>query len=97
MQNRILILVDLTRILDAFLLLTFMQNLYVLSADPCGSSSGSTISVAANMVAVSLGTQTDASILCPSGSNSVVGIKPTVGLISRDGVIPVSPRLDTVG
>ncbi|XP_052287998.1 probable amidase At4g34880 isoform X3 [Citrus sinensis] len=73
------------------------KNPYVLSADPCGSSSGSAISVAANMVAVSLGTDTDASILCPSGSNSVVGIKPTVGLISRDGVIPVSPRLDTVG
>lgn len=74
-----------------------MQNPYVLSADPCGSSGGSAISVAANMAAVSLGTETDGSILCPSGSNSVVGIKPTVGLTSRDGVIPVSPRQDTVG
>ncbi|MED6186532.1 hypothetical protein PIB30_067602 [Stylosanthes scabra] len=65
--------------------------------DPCGSSSGSAISVAANMVTVSLGTETNGSILCPSGYNSVVGIKPTVGLASRAGVIPISPRQDTVG
>ncbi|MED6113762.1 hypothetical protein PIB30_073861 [Stylosanthes scabra] len=65
--------------------------------DPCGSSSGSAISVAANMVTVSLGTETNGSILCPSGYNSVVGIKPTVGLTSRAGVIPISPRQDTVG
>ncbi|KAF9620774.1 hypothetical protein IFM89_014507 [Coptis chinensis] len=74
-----------------------LQNPYVLSADPCGSSSGSAISVAANMVSVSLGTETDGSILCPSSSNSVVGIKPTVGLTSRSGVIPISPRQDTIG
>ncbi|KAK3194865.1 hypothetical protein Dsin_026175 [Dipteronia sinensis] len=73
------------------------RNPYVLSANPCGSSSGSAISVAANMVAVSLGTETDGSILCPSNFNSVVGIKPTVGLTSRAGVIPVSPRQDTIG
>ncbi|KAJ8767582.1 hypothetical protein K2173_017926 [Erythroxylum novogranatense] len=73
------------------------KNPYVLSADPCGSSSGSAISVAANMVAVSLGTETDGSILCPSNANSVVGIKPTVGLTSRAGVIPISLRQDTVG
>ncbi|PIN24854.1 Amidase [Handroanthus impetiginosus] len=73
------------------------KNPYVLSADPWGSSSGSAISVASNMVAVSLGTETSGSILCPSGANSVVGIKPTVGLTSRAGVIPVSPRQDTVG
>ncbi|KAF8410439.1 hypothetical protein HHK36_002968 [Tetracentron sinense] len=73
------------------------KNPYVLSADPCGSSSGSAISVAANMVAVSLGTETDGSIICPSNYNSVVGIKPTVGLTSRAGVIPISPRQDTVG
>ncbi|KAH9624227.1 hypothetical protein KSS87_021653 [Heliosperma pusillum] len=72
-------------------------NPYNLSADPCGSSSGSAIAVAANMVAVSLGTETDGSILCPSSANSVVGIKPTVGLTSRSGVIPISPRQDTVG
>ncbi|KAK9286523.1 hypothetical protein L1049_014921 [Liquidambar formosana] len=73
------------------------QNPYVLGADPCGSSSGSAISVAANMAAVSLGTETDGSIICPSSHNSVVGIKPTVGLTSRAGVIPISPRQDTVG
>ncbi|XP_030942314.1 probable amidase At4g34880 isoform X2 [Quercus lobata] len=65
--------------------------------DPCGSSSGSAISVAANMAAVSLGTETDGSILCPSSNNLVVGIKPTVGLTSRAGVIPISQRQDSVG
>ncbi|XP_050363447.1 probable amidase At4g34880 [Argentina anserina] len=71
-------------------------NPYTFS-DPCGSSSGSAISVAANMVSVSLGTETDGSILCPSGYNSVVGIKPTIGLTSRAGVVPISQRQDTVG
>ena len=74
-----------------------LQNPYVLSADPCGSNSGSAISVASNLVAVALGTETDGSILCPASFNSVVGIKPTVGLTSRAGVIPVSPRQDTIG
>ncbi|GMH28934.1 hypothetical protein Nepgr_030777 [Nepenthes gracilis] len=73
------------------------RNPYNLSADPCGSSSGSAISMAANMAAVSLGTETDGSILCPSSYNSVVGIKPTVGLTSRSGVIPISPRQDSIG
>ncbi|XP_023731446.1 probable amidase At4g34880 [Lactuca sativa] len=73
------------------------KNPYVLSATPCGSSSGPAISVAANMAAVSIGTETDGSILCPASFNSVVGIKPTVGLTSRAGVIPVSPSLDTIG
>ncbi|KAA8545209.1 hypothetical protein F0562_019902 [Nyssa sinensis] len=73
------------------------KNPYVLSATPCGSSSGSAISVVANMVTVSLGTQTNGSILCPASFNAVVGIKPTVGLTSRAGVIPVSPRQDSVG
>ncbi|XP_076893134.1 putative amidase At4g34880 [Bidens hawaiensis] len=72
-------------------------NPYVASVDPCGSSTGSAISVATNMVTVSLGTETDGSILCPSSNNSVVGIKPTVGLTSRSGVVPISPRQDTVG
>ncbi|XP_010268669.1 PREDICTED: putative amidase C869.01 [Nelumbo nucifera] len=72
-------------------------NPYLLSNDTCGSSSGSAISVAANMVAVSLGTETDGSIICPASFNSVVGIKPTVGLTSRAGVIPISPRQDSVG
>ncbi|KAH7852022.1 hypothetical protein Vadar_019598 [Vaccinium darrowii] len=74
-----------------------VQNPYVLSASPCGSSNGSAISVAANMVAVSLGTETDGSILCPPSSNSVVGIKPTVGLTNRAGVIPITLRQDTIG
>ncbi|KAJ0076980.1 hypothetical protein Patl1_36074 [Pistacia atlantica] len=73
------------------------KNPYVLSAETSGSSSGSAISVTANMAAVSLGTETYGSILCPSSACSVVGIKPTVGLTSRDGVIPISPRQDTVG
>ncbi|KAJ0076689.1 hypothetical protein Patl1_36090 [Pistacia atlantica] len=79
------------------MIVLFLLNPYLLSATPCGSSSGSAISVAANMVAVSLGTETDGSILYPSSANSLVGIKPTVGLTSRDGVIPISPRQDTVG
>lgn len=74
-----------------------MQNPYLVTGDPCGSSSGSAISVAANMVAVSLGTETHSSIICPSDHNSVVGLKPTVGLTSRAGVIPVAPSLDTIG
>ncbi|XP_057788608.1 probable amidase At4g34880 [Salvia miltiorrhiza] len=72
-------------------------NPYVSSGTPCGSSSGSAISVAANMVCVSLGTETHSSIICPSDHNSVVGIKPTVGLTSRAGVIPMTPRWDTIG
>lgn len=74
-----------------------LQNPYDPSTTPCGSSSGSAISVAANMVAVTLGTETDGSILCQSNYNSVVGLKPTVGLTSRAGVVPISPRQDTVG
>ncbi|GJN36885.1 hypothetical protein PR202_gb25821 [Eleusine coracana subsp. coracana] len=77
--------------------LTSNVNPYVLSAPPCGSSTGPAIAAAANMAAVTLGTETDGSILCPSSLNSVVGIKPTVGLTSRAGVIPISPRQDTVG
>ncbi|KAJ4785583.1 Glutamyl-tRNA(Gln) amidotransferase subunit A [Rhynchospora pubera] len=72
-------------------------NPYVASATPCGSSSGSAIATAANLVTVTLGTETDGSILCPAAANSVVGIKPTVGLTSRSMVIPISPRQDTIG
>ncbi|XP_020584088.1 LOW QUALITY PROTEIN: putative amidase C869.01 [Phalaenopsis equestris] len=72
-------------------------NPYNLTAGPCGSSSGPAIAVAANMVVVGLGTETDGSILCPAARNSVVGIKPTVGLTSRAGVVPISKRQDTVG
>ncbi|KAK0582964.1 hypothetical protein LWI29_031622 [Acer saccharum] len=74
-----------------------LENPYLPSGDPCGSSSGSAISVAANMVAVSLGSETHGSILCPADHNSVVGFKPTVGLTSRAGVIPVLPIHDTIG
>ncbi|KAI4317443.1 hypothetical protein L6164_025310 [Bauhinia variegata] len=72
------------------------KNPYTLG-NPCGSSSGSGISAAANLATVTLGTETDGSILCPSESNSVVGIKPTVGLTSRAGVVPISLRQDSVG
>src|SRR6185295_7638906 len=73
------------------------RNPYVLNRTPCGSSSGSAIAVAANLVTASIGTETDGSIICPSGVNGVVGIKPTVGLTSRAGVIPISATQDTVG
>ncbi|KAE8767515.1 hypothetical protein D1007_61137 [Hordeum vulgare] len=73
------------------------RNPYVLSASPCGSSTGPAIAAAASMAAVTLGTETDGSILCPASLNSVVGIKPTVGLTSRAGVVPITPRQDTVG
>jgi amidase len=73
------------------------RNPYVLNRTPCGSSSGSAIAVAANLVTVAIGTETDGSIVCPSGVNGVVGIKPTVGLTSRAGVIPISATQDTVG
>ncbi|KAM1453837.1 hypothetical protein FF1_003442 [Malus domestica] len=72
-------------------------NPYNSLATPCGSSSGSAISAAANLATVTLGTETDGSILCPSSYNSVVGIKPTNGLTSRAGVVPISLRQDTVG
>jgi amidase len=73
------------------------KNPYVLDRSPCGSSSGSGIAVAANLVTVSIGTETDGSIVCPAGVNGVVGIKPTVGLTSRAGVIPISATQDTIG
>lgn len=73
------------------------QNPYVESGDPCGSSSGSAIAVAANLVPVSLGTETDSSIICPADHNSFVGFKPNVGLISRAGVVPISARRDSMG
>ncbi len=73
------------------------KNPYALDRNPCGSSSGSGQSVSANLVAASLGTETDGSIVCPSNSNGIVGIKPTVGLTSRAGVIPISHSQDTVG
>ncbi|KAI3906438.1 hypothetical protein MKX01_029053 [Papaver californicum] len=73
------------------------RNPYILIGNPCGSSSGSAIAVTANLIIVALGTETDGSILCPCSHNSVCGIKPTVGLCSRSGMIPIAPSLDTVG
>jgi amidase len=73
------------------------KNPYILDRNPCGSSSGSAAAVSANFAAAALGTETDGSIVCPSHANGVVGIKPTVGLTSRAGVIPISHTQDTVG
>jgi amidase len=73
------------------------RNPYVLDRTPCGSSSGSAVAVAANLIAAAIGTETDGSILCPAAMNGVVGIKPTVGLTSRSGVIPIAHSQDTVG
>lgn len=73
------------------------RNPYVLDRTPCGSSSGSAVAIAANLAFASLGTETDGSIICPATSNGLVGIKPTVGLTSRAGVIPISHSQDTVG
>ena len=73
------------------------RNPYVLDRNPCGSSSGSGVAVSANLAAVAIGTETDGSIVCPSSANGVVGIKPTVGLVSRVGIIPISHTQDTAG
>src|SRR5437773_6267623 len=72
-------------------------NPYSLDRNGCGSSTGSAVAVAANFVAVSIGTETDGSIVCPANVNGVVGIKPTVGLTSRTGVVPISHTQDAVG
>ena len=73
------------------------RNPYALDRNPCGSSSGSAAAVAANLCSVAVGTETDGSIVCPSSVCSVVGIKPTVGLVSRSGIIPISYSQDTAG
>ncbi|MXX62808.1 MAG: amidase [Holophagales bacterium] len=73
------------------------RNPYVLSRNPCGSSSGSGAATSANLCAAAVGTETDGSIICPSSANGLVGIKPTVGLVSRSGVIPISAVQDTAG
>ena len=73
------------------------RNPYALDRTACGSSSGSAAAVAANFCAAAVGTETDGSIICPSQTNGIVGIKPTVGLISRSGIIPISHSQDTAG
>ncbi|HEV2237506.1 MAG TPA: amidase, partial [Ktedonobacterales bacterium] len=73
------------------------NNPYATDRNPCGSSSGSGAATSANFTAVSIGTETDGSIVCPANANGVVGIKPTVGLVSRGGVVPISHTQDTVG
>jgi amidase len=73
------------------------KNPYVLDRNPCGSSSGSGAAPSANLCAAAIGTETDGSIVCPSSANSLVGIKPTVGLVSRAGIIPISHSQDTAG
>jgi amidase len=74
-----------------------VRNPYALDRNPCGSSSGSGVAVAANLCAAAIGTETDGSIICPSQTNGIVGLKPTLGLVSRSGVIPISHSQDTAG
>ncbi|HEY0659957.1 MAG TPA: amidase [Lysobacter sp.] len=73
------------------------RNPYVLDRNPCGSSSGTGAAIAASLATVGVGTETDGSILCPSAVNGLVGMKPTVGLIGRSGIIPISYSQDTAG
>ena len=73
------------------------KNPYILDRNPCGSSSGSGVAVSANLCMVAIGTETNGSIVCPSNNNGIVGIKPTVGLLSRTGIIPIAFNQDTPG
>jgi amidase len=75
----------------------FTRDPYLLSFDPCGSSSGSAVAAATNLCAATVGTETDGSVVCPSGNNLNVGLKPTVGLVSQDGIIPIAHSQDTAG
>ncbi len=73
------------------------HNPYVLDRNPCGSSSGSGAAIAASLAAIAVGTETDGSIICPSSTCGIVGIKPTLGLVSRSGIIPIAHSQDTAG
>jgi amidase len=73
------------------------RNPYALDRNPCGSSSGSGAAVGANLCTVAVGTETDGSVVCPASANGLVGIKPTLGLVSRSGVIPIAHSQDTPG
>jgi len=73
------------------------RNPYALDRNPCGSSSGTGAGISANLAAVGIGTETDGSIVCPSNANGLAGIKPTVGLVSRSGIIPISHSQDGAG
>ncbi len=72
-------------------------NPYDTARSPCGSSSGSAVAVAANLTVVAVGTETNGSVVCPAGINGIVGIKPTLGLVSRSGIIPIAHSQDTAG
>lgn len=73
------------------------NNPYALDRNPCGSSSGSAVAVAADLATVAIGTETDGSVVCPSATNGIVGLKPTLGLVSRTGIVPISHEQDTAG
>ncbi|MHB1058167.1 MAG: amidase [Rhodanobacter sp.] len=73
------------------------KNPYVLDRNPCGSSAGSAAAVAAGLATVAIGSETDGSIICPAAMNGIVGIKPTLGLVSRSGIVPISHSQDTAG
>jgi amidase len=73
------------------------KNPYALDRNPCGSSSGTGAAIAASLAAIGIGTETDGSIICPAAVNGLVGLKPTVGLVSRNGIIPISVSQDTAG
>jgi amidase len=73
------------------------HNPYILDKNPCGSSAGTAVAISANLAAVGIGTETNGSIICPAARNGIVGIKPTLGLVSRSGIIPIAHTQDTAG